>query len=413
MLPLVLGLGAMAGLRSDAWSRPARVDAQGTNKLPQYPPRWSAPDTGGMIVVLCRQRIGRAGWGSGSASDTIPMSVVLPLADDRQTPVGLELHCEPSSALLGAKLVGTGAIPVLEVQIDRPALQQVVQLSWSALVMTRPMRVTAVPAKVPLPLEVGPDAAPWLRSSACAQCEDEQIQRHAREIRGSGLDEWAVIRRTIIRAMSIRSRQKGRASGFDAVEALERSGSCLSNANLMAALLRANGIPARIVSGVPTWGGPLSVHFIVEAYVPGFGWYPIESTRGIAPWPAREQVRLAIVSPADEDRGQRRANGDGASCLPYLACEEMPASTYGVRAIGTLDARTGASRVAMELASGMSSKSEAERDLEFERARMDWTEWLRSGAAWPTGATVRSPHTLDDLREKYGIVDTLFTRYGR
>ena len=43
--------------------------------------------------------------------------------------------------------------------------------------------------------------------------------------------------------------------GLDAVQALDRQGSCTSCANLVAALLRGNGIPARILAGYPTYLG--------------------------------------------------------------------------------------------------------------------------------------------------------------
>jgi len=39
----------------------------------------------------------------------------------------------------------------------------------------------------------------------------------------------------------------------------------------------------------------LQTHYIVEAFVPNFGWYPIESTGLTSPWPNHQQVNVSIV----------------------------------------------------------------------------------------------------------------------
>jgi hypothetical protein len=72
------------------------------------------------------------------------------------------------------------------------------------------------------------------------------------------------------RAGTIFFNAQRRAKDLTAVEALEGRGSCTSCAKLVAALLRACNIPARVVAGYPSWTGPLQAHYIVEAYVPDF-----------------------------------------------------------------------------------------------------------------------------------------------
>ena len=92
----------------------------------------------------------------------------------------------------------------------------------------------------------------------------------------------------------------GRVDALTATEALTKRGSCTSCANLGAALLRAQGIPARIVAGYPTWCGALQTHYVVEYWLPQGGWRLLESrnsmTSVIRPRVEDEWVRLRSTS---------------------------------------------------------------------------------------------------------------------
>jgi hypothetical protein len=92
---------------------------------------------------------------------------------------------------------------------------------------------------------------------------------------------------------------------------------------LTATLLRASGIPARIVASYPSWWGPLQTHYIVEAYMPEYGWYSIESTMCQSPWPNTHQVNFAIIPPQHEDRlmpGHAWALALGSLISPSRRC---------------------------------------------------------------------------------------------
>lgn len=79
-----------------------------------------------------------------------------------------------------------------------------------------------------------------------------------------------------------------------------RRGACLQFARLFTALARAAGIPARVVTGLsvkpPGVEGEAITHAFVEAYIPGYGWLPVEpqqrgSMLGLAP-PAPGYIAL-------------------------------------------------------------------------------------------------------------------------
>lgn len=63
-----------------------------------------------------------------------------------------------------------------------------------------------------------------------------------------------------------------------------RKGACLQFARLFVALARAAGIPARLVEGFsvrpPGTEAGLYTHVYAEAYIPGFGWLPVEPQLG-------------------------------------------------------------------------------------------------------------------------------------
>jgi transglutaminase-like putative cysteine protease len=146
----------------------------------------------------------------------------------------------------------------------------------------------------------------------------------------------------------------------------------------VAALLRASNIPARVVAGYPSWTGPLQTHYIVEAYVPEFGWYPIESTMCKSPWPNEYQVNVAIVPPkyeSEELAGWRRT---GAGGVPYLSLTEMPDAPLGIIPEGTIDPGQSCDHQCKMVRKFPASDGQWDSALEVANSR--WRNWLASRA---------------------------------
>src|SRR5688500_10037234 len=156
-------------------------------------------------------------------------------------------------------------------------------------------------------------------------------------IRAETNDVLETIRRVQEATGTVFRLAQGRGESLTAVEALDKQGSCTSCANLVAAVLRACGVPARIVAGYPSWYGPLQTHYIVEAYVPEYGWYPIESTRGQSPWPNCQQALVAITPPRYEDRSRAGARVGVAGGVPYLSLTELPVHDGSCIAVGAIE----------------------------------------------------------------------------
>jgi transglutaminase-like putative cysteine protease len=182
---------------------------------------------------------------------------------------------------------------------------------------------------------------------------------------------------------------------FDAVQALDHMGSCVSSANLAAALLRANGIPARVLGGYPSWAsGPMQCHFIVEAFVPGYGWFPLEPTQGRAPVRPSDQVQVSIVPPEYEDlRAVDRTSG--VPGLLYLSISETLGDARAFWVFGALDRELGAAVAVTQPQRYARDASEWEQAFRAARAR--WAAWLAQKPALDAGGVLHTPLAADSL----------------
>lgn len=98
-----------------------------------------------------------------------------------------------------------------------------------------------------------------------------------------------------------------------------RTGYCYAKSHLLAALLRANGVPAGLCYqrlSVGEAGAPYCLHGLNAVYLPEFGWYRIDA-RGNKPGvdaqftPPREALAFALKDPMERD-------------LPEIWAEPLP-----------------------------------------------------------------------------------------
>ncbi|MBU0497188.1 MAG: transglutaminase-like domain-containing protein [Candidatus Thermoplasmatota archaeon] len=86
----------------------------------------------------------------------------------------------------------------------------------------------------------------------------------------------------------------------DAVTTLLINGDNVGRSHLACALFRANTIPARVILALgdqPFW---TQMHYIMEYYVPGYGWVIIDTTRAHNLHQPYRQIILRICHPEDE-----------------------------------------------------------------------------------------------------------------
>ncbi len=247
----------------------------------------------------------------------------LPLAYRDQTPLTFRLQLEPAGVEASVAIsAGPGPNRVLELELRNVPQGTELSLRYESVVLVEPSPFDSVPVKADFPARWPEEASPWLAASWCCDSEDERIKAIGAELRSANADVRAVVRGVLQRSQEIFRRSNGHVRNLTAVEALDRQGSCTSCANLVTALLRAAGVPARILSGYPLWSGPLQTHYIVEAFVPGYGWYPLESTLGREPWPNCQQINVSLVPIEHEAEALARQRACAAGAVPFMTLTE-------------------------------------------------------------------------------------------
>lgn len=114
---------------------------------------------------------------------------------------------------------------------------------------------------------------------------------------------------------------------------LHRTGFCYAKSHLLAALLRANGIPAALCYqrlAVGERGAPYCLHGLNAVYLPQHGWYRIDA-RGNKPGvaaaftPPLEQLAFALQDEHERD-------------LPGLYAEPLPQITEALTSMDSMEA---------------------------------------------------------------------------
>jgi len=220
-----------------------------------------------------------------------------------QVPLTFEIETKPKSAFIDYSIQRrddqanwTAAVRV------KPPYKGVV-VTWKSLVLiSGATDVTLPEATLPeTKLSAPSEQAQWLAATKCVQSDSPDIIAKASDLAAQSNDLETYVRK-VIEFTSTNQGTGEKYYSLDAQTALERGGSCTSRANLAAALLRAQGIPARTVAHLPAWHqGPLFEHWLVEYWHSGVGWIWVEPTLNrFLPAP-NELVILAVSNPDDED----------------------------------------------------------------------------------------------------------------
>ena len=151
----------------------------------------------------------------------------------------------------------------------------------------------------------------YLQPSSAVQSDAEQIRKKAFNILyGNWEGNVIEILKDIIRFTGNESKYEGgMQTALDALT--EGHAVCTGKANLSAALCRALGIPARVLFGDPT-------HYIVEIWIPNYGWVRGESTQGIFPYPKHLYTVCWIANIDDENYG-----GERGGVIAYWGFEDI------------------------------------------------------------------------------------------
>jgi len=217
-----------------------------------------------------------------------------------QVPLTFRVSTNPPEALRGFrwKQRPDGVNWLCEIDVEPP--EQGATVKWESFVLL----LAESPARLPAHSVVEPPdaASEWLRPTACVQSDDPQIQSKADELAAGTDDVQGIVQRAITFTSGLQNRCGDHHDSLDARKGLDCGGSCTNRANLAAALLRAQGIPARTLAHLPTWSGRLYEHWLIEYWHPQVGWVWAESSTGELQPERTSIVVLNVANPFDEDR---------------------------------------------------------------------------------------------------------------
>lgn len=159
----------------------------------------------------------------------------------------------------------------------RTAGQTVVETDSPSSRIVKVARIEVI-GELPLPLEVPAGLEPYLEASPMIESDDPAIRERARAI-VEGIDDAHEATLALVRFVHDHIRDKNLTTGFaSARETLDtRGGDCTEHGVLLAALARAAGYPARIVTGLVHHEGRFVGHLWTEIFL-GI-WVPFDATR--------------------------------------------------------------------------------------------------------------------------------------
>lgn len=227
------------------------------------------------------------------------MTFPLPIAYNMQAPISFEFQTEPEGRIYQWH-VKTCGIHNWMAEIIFHAIEagETLKFSWNSYVLLGDKESCSIPDKIEIGSKELPDETKqWLTPTVSVQSNHPEIRNKAQELRQSSNNLLELVQKVVQFTWALQVKDF---KTVDALEALHKGGGCTSRANLAAALLRANQIPARLLATYPTWSAPLQTHYIVEAYASKYGWFWIEPMLGKIFMKPYTNIVVSVIEPADE-----------------------------------------------------------------------------------------------------------------
>jgi hypothetical protein len=243
-----------------------------------------------MRAPICTKKPGEHGLA------TFPV----PALDDSQVPLAFKIECQAPGKLLSYswRKRSDGRNMVCDIKVQPGTKGSWVE--YEALVLlTEAHQHDQTAPKLVKSAQTGTFLTEWSESSACVQSTASEIRDLSRTLAKPGDTDETYAKRVFEYVRD----DRGKGAPFkalDALAAIQCGGSCTNKANLVAALLRAHGIPARTVTHMPTWcRDKLYEHWLAEYWNPKTGWVAIDSALGR--WEPDRRTRVVLATSSTED----------------------------------------------------------------------------------------------------------------
>ncbi len=248
-------------------------------------------------------------------TETVHVYWAFPPDYAHQTPVSLEIHNDTTDALLSYEIINDELEPNKKIHFTLQPLQeeQQVLLHFSCWVLIKNHQYEELPKQADFPRRktLPCETKTWLQPTKVTQVRNPLIKRKARQLQGLSNDMIRYAHRIapFIRwhryPIFVIQYNLGLLGNQDAFTTLLLNGENVGRSHLACALFRTQQIPARVLLVHNDQGFWTQMHYMVEYYVPSYGWVLLDSTFGQTPYEPKRQIINRICYPEDEENTKK------------------------------------------------------------------------------------------------------------
>jgi len=222
--------------------------------------------------------------------------LAVPILTEDQSPIFISVETDPSEYLLDYKVrQETGLNQVVEVKL-KPTRDKIVEIRWIAYMLAKPKDYSSLPKNSLILTNPERSVEEWIKPQPSVQSTAAEIVSVAKGLLAQDRSLW----KTSENVLAYMGNVQPRGGVQDALNVLRTKGAvCNGFATLSCALLRANGIPARVLTVMPV-GKKLAMHYLTEFHMPGYGWVWLEPSFNSLPHQPTEDVVIGVVYPQDD-----------------------------------------------------------------------------------------------------------------
>jgi hypothetical protein len=198
---------------------------------------------------------------------------------------------------------------IINFTIDPMDKNETILIHFSCWAIIKNQNFDNIPDKIRFPqkFELPEETKPWLSTTKVVQVNSILINLKAMQIRGIQNNVVTFAKRV---AWFIKNHRYGlfllqlNIFGFfsqDALTTLFINGENVGRSHLACAILRSQNIPARVILVNNDQGFWTQMHYMIEYYIPKYGWVLLDSTSGKTPYETKRQVINRICYPNDEN----------------------------------------------------------------------------------------------------------------
>lgn len=249
-------------------------------------------------------------------TDTFHVQYVFPPDYEYQVPIVLDLFNDTTAQVLSYCIEPDSVEPnrVINFTIAPMQKNQRCMLHFTIWVLVEDHDFSDIPRENPMPYsqyENPSETWEWLSRSKVVQVNSLRIKYRANTLQGTN-------EQVLSYAKNVSSFIKNHRYGLfliqlwtrsflkqDALTTLTINGENIGRSHLACALFRSQDIPARVLLANNDQGFWTQMHYMVEYYIPDYGWVLLDPTKGTTPYSTHRQVINRICSIEDEQNTKK------------------------------------------------------------------------------------------------------------